>query len=80
MIQTTGRIIITADSITLEGFEPGNVTGGNFSCRTFAIECIAWGLKRVSDELAKSAGFYATGEALDNIIVDAGPDAEPDQL
>jgi hypothetical protein len=69
-IAKTGTITITADSVYIEGFESGDVTSGLFTCRTFALECAAWAVARLGEEIGKSAGFYATGEPIDNIGID----------
>lgn len=69
-IRKTGTITITADSVYIEGFEPGDTPFDLFTCRTFALECAAWAVARLGDEMSKSAGFFASGEPTDHIGID----------
>jgi len=69
-IAKTGTITITADGVYVEGFEPGDTPSNLFTCRTFALECAAWAVARLGEEMGKSAGFYADGKPVDSICVD----------
>jgi hypothetical protein len=69
-IAKTGTITITADGVYIEGFEPGETPFDLFTCRTFALECAAWAVAKLGEEMQKSAGFFADGKPVDNIGID----------
>ena len=65
------RIVIDDEFVYVYGFHPDELGGPFANCRTVADECVAWGVKRLGEELERSIRFMRSGgEPTDNIVVD----------
>ena len=66
------KIIITDDMVIVEDadFEIDHENKIDWSCRLASHEAVAWGIKRMGEELEKSVSFYRTGESVDSIGMD----------
>jgi len=65
-------VTITADQILVQGHLPHGPGAAviDWSCRLAALETCAWAIRRISQEMQKSIGFYYTGEPVDQIGVE----------
>lgn len=65
------KVIITEELIQVEGFDRDDeIPSCNYTCRTAALEAASWAVKRLGEEMEKSAAFYRTGKPTDNIAID----------
>lgn len=69
-IAKTGTITITADGVSIDGFEPGTIDSELFTCRTFMLEALGWAIEKLGSESRKAAAFYASGIPTENVSVD----------
>ena len=66
------KIIITDDCVEIfdADFEVDDENFIDWSCRLAAHESVAWGIKRLGEELEKSVSFYRTGLSADKIGIE----------
>lgn len=69
---TSFRVTITEECVSIEGFDRPLKEGScrDFTCRTASHEAVGWAMKRLGEELEKSAEFYRNGNHNDKIYIE----------